>query len=568
MFRGLKQLVTLLTNRFPRVNELLVIILFCRFGLMIFSLLVRIQNAAFLTCLTLVSLLALGSIWLRHRAPRESASFEQPALRWLVASEPSTLSWLDCRDVSCRAHLSLVMQGLSRLTYSHGRLSAQPALAEQWDSPSPTHLHITLRTLSWSNGEPLTSLDIVSSWRQLLTHCHELTGASLLFPISGARAFCNGTIGFDSVGIHATSAKELEIDLESTRPGFIEALSEPPTWPFFHGQPTSLPSTIGPYTLEKWGHDKSMRYVRNALYRGGENNSPAAIEVRVEPSARLRVELFLAGEADLADDIPEDLVPEVGQSDQVLVGAMPSIVALELNPAKHPFNQLSMRRWFMRQFDREELLRLLEPSPRAATALLPTFDPYAQPSRRGGVGLTGIFSELSIGESSRQDEETESPAELSHPVSLALGSGHDPDQSLLDATFADLQAQWARSGMGILQGERSTSSLDSADGRLTVLSLDPLRPQAVIDQAVAGSGSLWPRWRNNRLDRFERDLARDQDPSVAEATLEEAAEYVLSDRALILPLFFRPRFFLKSSKLDGVRLAAHGELDLSQTALN
>jgi hypothetical protein len=159
------------------------------------------------------------------------------------------------------------------------------------------------------------------------------------------------------------------------------------------------------------------------------------------------------------------------------------------------------------------------------------------------------------------DTETENQVDFS----IGFGPFGADEKALLETTLTDLQAQWQRQGLGEINLAPGTGK-ENPGARLTTLSIDPLRPQAILDAFVAEAGAEW-RSKNHRLIFLERDITQARDAESFDASLEEAEKFVLGDRALGLPLFFLPRFFLKNPKLENVSFSAYGSLDLGKIAM-
>ena len=75
-------------------------------------------------------------------------------------------------------------------------------------------LVISLKDTAWSNGLPVTSDDVVYSWKRLLNTNNSFEAASLLFDIKNARAVKEGDESIDNLGVEATSQKIVTVFFE------------------------------------------------------------------------------------------------------------------------------------------------------------------------------------------------------------------------------------------------------------------------------------------------------------------------------------------------------------------
>ena len=78
------------------------------------------------------------------------------------------------------------------------------------------------RTLSWSNGEPVTAADFIASYRRVLDPATAAPKPNLLFVVKNARAYAQGQLtDFATVGFLALDAQTLLVILERPIPRFL-----------------------------------------------------------------------------------------------------------------------------------------------------------------------------------------------------------------------------------------------------------------------------------------------------------------------------------------------------------
>ena len=307
----------------------------------------------------------------RH-SPRK-VSTNQSWVRWAIEKDPETLDWTLCTERSCFSQVALLMEGLTRVEENGSERKVLPNLAESWQTPSPTEILFKLKPgVTWSDGQPLDSSDFVLGWKRLLANCRKTPQAARLFPITNAKAFCEGRVPFSEVGIKARDAHSIALEFAAPQPFFPMTLSHPATWPVPSEQGrTGFGPTLGPYLLEKWVRGIELRYVRNPRYHG-KPASVAGIDVRVVPSASRRIQLFQEGEADLAQDIPGSFSSQALSNPMLKNEPTPTVVALVFNTTKKPFNQLPVRNAFEQALERAEMLRLMHWPNTVADELVPT----------------------------------------------------------------------------------------------------------------------------------------------------------------------------------------------------
>ena len=112
--------------------------------------------------------------------------------------------------------VSLMFETLFKLD-SKGRI--QNALVDSYEyieNPDKNEykLVIMLKDTCWSNKDPITTDNVVYTWKRLLAPENSFEAASLLFDIKNARAVKEGNISIDDLGVEANTQKMLTVTFE------------------------------------------------------------------------------------------------------------------------------------------------------------------------------------------------------------------------------------------------------------------------------------------------------------------------------------------------------------------
>ena len=112
--------------------------------------------------------------------------------------------------------VSLMFETLFKLD-SKGRI--QNALVDTYEYIENTEkneykLVMTLKDTCWSNKDPITTDNVVYTFKRLLTPENNFEAASLLFDIKNARAVKEGDVSIDDLGVEANTSKMLTISFE------------------------------------------------------------------------------------------------------------------------------------------------------------------------------------------------------------------------------------------------------------------------------------------------------------------------------------------------------------------
>src|SRR5579862_7083829 len=137
--------------------------------------------------------------------------------------DPSTLDPRKCGDAVSSIAIFLLFKGLTRLQANH---EVVLDLAESYHISNNGKLYIfNLGEHYWSNGDPITALDIENSWKTVLRPDFPSLAAHLFYPIKNAKKAKAGKIGVDRIGVRSDGPKKLVIELENSTPYFLEFLS-------------------------------------------------------------------------------------------------------------------------------------------------------------------------------------------------------------------------------------------------------------------------------------------------------------------------------------------------------
>jgi oligopeptide transport system substrate-binding protein len=225
-------------------------------------------------------------------------------LVFLQSAEPETLDPALATDqVSMRVSSSL-FEGLCRVN-EHGR--PEPGMAERWDISDDRKtytFHLRAGT-TWSDGAPVVAEDFIAAWRRVLTPETGADYASLLHVIRGARAFTEGSAGFEQVGLRTPDTRTLVVELDNPVPYFIDLCAFLTLAPVplrtigQHGGAWIKPGRLvgnGAYLLDDWRLDDRIRLRRNPAYWDAANVRLATVEIRPVQDAGSALAAFHTGQ--------------------------------------------------------------------------------------------------------------------------------------------------------------------------------------------------------------------------------------------------------------------------------
>jgi peptide/nickel transport system substrate-binding protein len=252
-----------------------------------------------------------------------------------------------------------LVEGLVRLD---SQLRIAPGLAWRWETPDErTYLFELRHGVRFSDGRPLTADDVVASLQAVRRGRSGLQ--DYLDAVETVRA-----LGPDKVEIRTRGPYRI----------LLGKLPFAPVVPAPLVEAQAAPGT-GPYRLERWDRGREFTLVRNPMYRG--TPAPfARARFLVAPDDRRRIEMVANGSADLADEVPPELLGAYSGRRDMRVVARPGlrVLLLAMRVDRPPFSDPRLREALDLALDRAELIR---------DALAERAEPAAQPVPRSVLGF-------------------------------------------------------------------------------------------------------------------------------------------------------------------------------------
>lgn len=330
--------------------------------------------------------------------PRAEPRLAESEIVTSISHEPDTIDPQKASFVAEAALIGMVFEPL--LTYDPGSLELRPAAARALPEVSADGRVYTYRlrpSLVYSDGAPLTAADFAFAWLRL---CDPRTGAGYAFmayAIAGCEAWNHLDTNRESVerlaemrravGIRAVDQLTLEFTLTKPAAHFPQVTAlwigapvrsrDLPASPAWNGRDWTVPATYignGPFRLVEWKHGERLVFERNERSR-----APARArkwtKVIAEPAvARTAYE---HGELDAVRVTPRDGADrEALLSRPDLVRTLgPCTTYIGFNTQRAPFDDPLVRLAFAKALDREEMVRTIDRTGRAAVSLVPHLQP-------------------------------------------------------------------------------------------------------------------------------------------------------------------------------------------------
>jgi oligopeptide transport system substrate-binding protein len=439
-----------------------------------------------------------------------------------------------------------LFEGLIRLD-KDGR--PVPGMAESWDiSEDGLRYTFHLRPQArWDGGDSFTAADIVDSWRRVLEPATASPYCAQLYPVRGARAFNEGrNTDFSRVGVKAADARTVVVELESPTPYFLDLCAFITLAPVHrptleaHGDRWTKPGNLlgnGPYRLVEWRLNDRIRLEKNPFYWDAANVALATIDIMPVGEPNTAMNFFLTGAVDLIMDkgmIPNTMVDVLREKPYFHGDDFLGTYFLRFNVTKSPFDDARVRRAFAMAIDRrrivEKITRLGE---RVAASLVPpgTGDDYQPPASTAGFDPAAARAALAA---------AGFPDGKGFPLIEYLYMAKSVETHIA----VELQSMWSRHlGVNVALTKQEAKVYYASMGEL---SYDICRsswvgdyndPNTFIEMFVTGGGNNRTGYASARFDALVDAAAREPDPKRRYAIFREAEQRLISEDAVIAPIY-------------------------------
>lgn len=165
---------------------------------------------------------------------------------------------------------------------------------------SPDRLRYTfiLRDNRWSNGTPVTAFQYENAMKEVLSPSSTCPRSELLYAIKNGKEAQKGEVSLDQVGIKATDAKTLVIDLAYPTPYLFEILSLPVCVPLIDPKKKEVSEFNGAFMVTKWEKGNLLQLKPNPYFWNREKVSIPQIDIFMIQETTTAYSLFKENKID------------------------------------------------------------------------------------------------------------------------------------------------------------------------------------------------------------------------------------------------------------------------------
>ncbi len=233
------------------------------------------------------------------------------------------------------------------------------AAAEKMEiSPDQKTYIFTIRPHLWSNGKPVTAYHFESAWKKALTPNYPCPRVFLFYLIKNAKAANKGKISMEQVGITVFDEKTLVVELEHPNPFFPDLLAHFVFSPLFDLE-NATTIVNGPFQLEDWQHDSSLKLKRNPLYWDADSIQLSEIVFSMVKDPSAAFALFEKGKIDWIGNpfsgLPADILSHECNRQPFQYKEAAGTYWIHMNTEKVPFTSAKIRKALSYVINRKSL---------------------------------------------------------------------------------------------------------------------------------------------------------------------------------------------------------------------
>ncbi|MFC4076029.1 peptide ABC transporter substrate-binding protein [Salinithrix halophila] len=299
-------------------------------------------------------------------------------LNMTITAEPASLDPSISPDTVSFRVLNNINEGLFRMNKDN---KPEEAIASRVEVSADKKTYtFTLRDAKWSDGKPVTAKDFEYSWKRTLNPKTGSEYSFILFPIKNAKAYNEGKVDADQVGVKAVDDKTLKVELEEPSP-YFQGLT---TFTVYGPQRKDIVEkygkkyatepdkmvTNGPFDLVEWKHEQSLKLKKSDTYwdRGAVKLETANMNIVKDISTG--VNLYTSEQTDMTQ-LNAELADAFKKSPDFTPVTVSESQFIVFNLKNEFLSNSKIRKAISYAIDREALAKLMKDGSKPALALVP-----------------------------------------------------------------------------------------------------------------------------------------------------------------------------------------------------
>jgi oligopeptide transport system substrate-binding protein len=442
-----------------------------------------------------------------------------------------------------------------------------PAMAASWDiSPDGLVYTFHLRdNLQWSDGSPITTDDVLLSWKRMISPKLASEYAYLIYNfVVGAKEYYDGKLtDFSKVGFSAPDAHTIRVTLKSPTPFLLQILADHYAWDTIpikvllkygaldeRSTQWTRPGNFagnGPFMLKEWIPQEKIVVVRNPHYWNAAKVKLDEVDFLPTEDIPAEERMFRSGQLDKTQEIPTAKIDTYRRDHPELLHIEPylGVYFYRFNVTRPPMNDKRVRRALALAINRERIVKDV-----TRGGEIPAYA-ISYPGDAGYTSRAQLAGTL--------DDARRLLAEAGFPG----GKGMAPVQVLYNTSANNkqiaeaIQEMW-RTNLGVeseLVNEEWKVYLDSQHSHNFQIEraawiADYADPHVFLEIWESTNGNNDSLWANPDYDHLLHEALTAKDNASRYETYQKM-DAILVDECPVIPIFYYTRPFLMSTKVKG-----------------
>jgi oligopeptide transport system substrate-binding protein len=462
--------------------------------------------------------------------------------------EPDSLDPQKARGFEAQSILRDLCEGLTTLD-KRGHVAQGVARSWNVSRDGLTYTFDLRRDARWSNGERVVAADFVSGLRRLVDPATGSPYAQYIDVVANAGEIVSGGKSIDTLGVSAPDDSTVVITLDTPAPYLPTLLSHPAACPVpvvtlrQHPESIGRPGAMisnGAFVLKEWVPGAYILALRNHHYWNNAETRLEGVRYLLISDENAELARYRGGELQVTFVVPRGQFDWIRTHlpDQLHVSPQLTTYYYGFNLRRYPFkDQPKLRRALSLVIDREKLTRLV-----LRVGELPAYG-WLPPGIEHYTSQSFDYRDLPM--TARIDEAQRLYHEAGYsrekPLSFELRYNAGEVHTKLAIAIASMWKEALGAEVRLTQVEFKSllQDIDRGDVQMFRSSWVGDYNDAYTFAQVLKSdfGVNLPHYESPHYDALLRTAARQQDPLLRGALLEEAERTMLADHPL-LPLYF------------------------------
>lgn len=483
------------------------------------------------------------------------------------AEIPSMDSTLATDAVSFRT-MNNVLEGLYRLDENN---KPQPAIAKSVEiSQDKKTYTFKLRQAKWSNGDPVTAHDFVYAWKRAVDPATAAEYAYILFDVKNAEEVNNKTIPVDQLAVKALDDYTFQVELKNPVPYFLDVITSPTFYPLNekfvkeqgqkHGLEANTVLYNGPFVLQEWKHEQSIKLVKNPNYWDKDKVKLKEVNINIVKDVSAAVNLYESNQIDKVD-LSSEFVDKYKKSKELKTKLDFRSYFLRMNEKNKLFANENARKAISLVIDKKQITDVILNNGSVASDYLVPKGMSRGPDGKDFRTTAGTYNKLNISEGKRLWDQAKKETGTDK-VTIKLLNYDDEDAKKIGEYLKE-QLEKNLSGLTIeILQQPFAQKLDlekKMDYEMSLSSwgYDYPDPMTFLDMFVTNSAFNQTGYTNSAYDELIKNAKGEllYDLPARWEALKKAEKLLLEDAAIV-PIYQKGASYMLRSKVKGFYYAA------------